>query len=162
MNYGLASIDVAPMTNSMRYPKLIRWTPTLANTRALSLRQPWAWLVVNGLKDVENRSWRTNHRGPLLIHASRTIEKQAVDNMRPYCQAKLGINLDEQLLTGGIIGVVEVTDCLRKHLSTWYVAGNWAWVLKNPRRLPFRECKAVVGFFTPDFKKEGEPLRGQS
>jgi hypothetical protein len=41
--------------------------------RALSVRQPYAWLIVAGLKDVENRSRRLRHRGPLLIHASIAI-----------------------------------------------------------------------------------------
>lgn len=38
--------------------------------KAISIRQPWAWLIVNGFKDIENRSWRTKYRGPVLIHAS--------------------------------------------------------------------------------------------
>ena len=37
--------------------------------RAITIRQPWAELILRGEKDVENRSWRTNHRGLLLIHA---------------------------------------------------------------------------------------------
>ena len=42
-----------------------------APLKALSIRQPWAWLIVNGFKDVENRNWRTHWRGRLLIHASK-------------------------------------------------------------------------------------------
>lgn len=38
--------------------------------KVLSIRQPWAWLIVNGHKDVENRTWDSYYRGPLLIHAS--------------------------------------------------------------------------------------------
>lgn len=41
--------------------------------KALSIRQPWAWLIANGYKDIENRSWRTNYRGPVLIHASAAM-----------------------------------------------------------------------------------------
>ena len=37
--------------------------------KVLVVRQPWAWLIVNGYKDIENRSWRTRYRGALLIHA---------------------------------------------------------------------------------------------
>lgn len=44
--------------------------------KALSLRQPWAWAVVHGYKDVENRSWSTKHRGPLLIHASKQLDPE--------------------------------------------------------------------------------------
>jgi ASCH domain-containing protein len=36
---------------------------------ALSIRQPWAWAICAGCKDVENRSWNTKHRGPFVVHA---------------------------------------------------------------------------------------------
>jgi hypothetical protein len=41
---------------------------------ALSIRQPWASLIVAGLKPVENRSWRVRYRGPLLIHAGQRVD----------------------------------------------------------------------------------------
>ena len=47
--------------------------------RALSIRQPWAWLIVNGHKDIENRSWRTKYRGPFLVHAGLKVEKEVYD-----------------------------------------------------------------------------------
>src|ERR1051326_1498970 len=39
--------------------------------KALSVRQPWAWLIIYGGKDIENRDWPTSHRGPTLIHAGK-------------------------------------------------------------------------------------------
>ncbi len=42
--------------------------------KALSIRQPWAWLIANGYKDIENRSWRTNFRGEFLIHAGKKFD----------------------------------------------------------------------------------------
>ena len=42
----------------------------MTNLKVIVVRQPWAWLIVNGFKDIENRSWKTRHRGPLLIQAS--------------------------------------------------------------------------------------------
>jgi hypothetical protein len=56
---------------------LSRWTKRLKSLRALSLRQPWAWLVANGYKDIENRSWRTNHRGRAASY-SRQLESHGV------------------------------------------------------------------------------------
>ncbi|MBA3351215.1 MAG: ASCH domain-containing protein [Blastocatellia bacterium] len=132
--------------------RVARWTPTLAKTRALSLRQPWAWLVVNGYKDIENRSWRTNHRGPLLIHASSTRTDFTIENLAKIEKIH-GVRVPQKVDIGGIVGLVDVADCLQRHSSKWYFSGNWAWVLKRPQRLPFRECKAVVGLFTPKFKK---------
>ncbi len=60
-----------------------------------------------------------------------------------------GVVLPEQFQLGGIIGVVDVVDCVRKHPSKWKFRGSWGWVLENPRRLPFRECKGFVGLFKP-------------
>ena len=46
---------------------------------ALSIRQPWAWLIVNGHKDIENRDWPTNFRGRLLVHAGQTMARRYYD-----------------------------------------------------------------------------------
>jgi tetratricopeptide (TPR) repeat protein len=43
--------------------------------KALSIRQPWAWLIVHGVKDVENRTWRTNFRGRFLVHAGMRFDE---------------------------------------------------------------------------------------
>ena len=37
--------------------------------KAISIKQPWASLIAHGIKDIENRTWRTNYRGRVLIHA---------------------------------------------------------------------------------------------
>ena len=103
---------------------------------------------MNGYKDIENRSWRTTHRGPLLIHASSTRDKQLLADA-PKVLADLGISLPPEFEFGGIVGVVDVTDCVKRSDSPWYFPGNWGWVLENPRRLPFRECKGFVGLFYP-------------
>jgi len=42
--------------------------------KAILIRQPWAWLIVHGYKDVENRTWSTKYRGPILIHAGKTLD----------------------------------------------------------------------------------------
>jgi hypothetical protein len=44
--------------------------------KILSIRQPWAYLITRGSKNIENRGWPTNYRGPVLIHASLKIDKQ--------------------------------------------------------------------------------------
>lgn len=65
--------------------------------KALSLKQPWAELIIRKKKTIEIRKWRTNYRGKLYIHASRSIDKEA---MNYY-----GFS---ELLTGVIIGYVEI------------------------------------------------------
>src|SRR5438093_5065049 len=103
--------------------KLVRWSPTLRKLRVLSLRQPWAWLVVNGYKDIENRSWRTVHRGPLLIHASSTTTTLKAD----LCRVKddYGVDVPENLEFGGVVGVVDVVDCVKQSRSRWHFRGSW-------------------------------------
>jgi len=44
-----------------------------SNVKVIVVRQPWAWLIVNGYKDIENRSWHTRYRGKLLIQASASL-----------------------------------------------------------------------------------------
>ena len=116
--------------------------------RALSLRQPWAWLVVNGYKDIENRSWRTNHRGALLIHASKNRSLTTPQNLSSI-EKNYGVKLPKKFDFGGIVGIVDVIGCLKHHPSRWKFDGSWGWVLRNPKRLSFRKCKGAVGFFKP-------------
>lgn len=56
--------------------------------KALSIRQPYAWLIVNGFKDIENRDWPTKFRGRVLIHAGATYPKREyADDAEDYAAA---------------------------------------------------------------------------
>jgi hypothetical protein len=46
--------------------------------KALSIRQPWAHLIVAGIKQIENRTWTTRYRGPLLIHAGQLWHDETI------------------------------------------------------------------------------------
>jgi len=86
----------------------------------LSIRQPMAWAIIAGHKDIENRDWPTNIRGRILIHAGKST--QWFDG---YCAAiqKRGVKRipsKEDLDFGMIIGSVEIVDCVEKHKSKWY------------------------------------------
>jgi hypothetical protein len=132
-------------------------------TTALTIRQPWATLIISGGKNIENRTWRTHYRGPILIHAGlyddeaeteaamhlvrdRQIEVPAV----PWMMTAEGSNaslLDwHDQPRGGIIGVVDLVDCVPMHDSPWFI-GPWGFVLANPRPLPFFACRGKQGFF---------------
>lgn len=103
---------------------------------------------MNGFKDVENRSWRTKHRGTLLIHASSStlwVSAEYSDRIR----LEYGVTLPQEFELGGIVGVVEVVECVKRHSSKWKFPNSWGWVLENPWRLPFRPCKGFVGLFKP-------------
>jgi hypothetical protein len=92
--------------------------------RALTIRQPWAELIIRGEKDVENRSWKTDHRGPLLIHAATAVDRAA-------CEAH-GISLD--VPRGALVGIVELVDVTRDRTSRWHKDGRWGWYLARARR----------------------------
>jgi hypothetical protein len=85
---------------------VVRWTPSLGRLPALSVRQPWAWLIVRGTKDIENRSHRTHHRGPLLIQA-RSSRDGYTENIE-WVERKHGISVRLELERGWVLGVVDV------------------------------------------------------
>jgi len=93
--------------------------------RVLTIRQPWAHLIVEGCKTVENRSWSTSYRGLMLIHAGQARDDTVIWQY----------GLDPDLLDyGAIIGSVELVDIVDDHPSEFFT-GPRGWVLKKPRRL---------------------------
>jgi ASCH domain-containing protein len=94
---------------------------------ALSVRQPWAWAIIAGGKDVENRSWNSRYRGPLLIHAARTLDPDGIADL----QAR-GLEPPAELVRGAIIGQVRLVDVVRDHSSSWAEAGAFHFVLADP------------------------------
>jgi hypothetical protein len=141
-------------------------------TCALSLKQPWATLLVYGYKSVEVRPWRTLYRGPVLIHAAR------VPDLRPEAWALVPdeIYVAAQM-AGGIIGAGDLTQCLAydtaaafardraRHLnpSSWFCKRSlYGFVFAQVRRLPFRPYRGSVRFFPiPEGVLEGQPGRGR-
>jgi hypothetical protein len=121
--------------------------------KALSIRQPWAWLIANGHKDLENRSWKTHLRGRILIHAAKGMSRDEYAACEQTLQLALAIDPKpvvlpsyEQLQRGGIIGSVEITGCVTKHRSPWFF-GDYGFVLAHAQPLPFRPCRGALGFF---------------
>lgn len=116
--------------------------------KALSVRQPWAWLIVNGHKDVENRSWPTNHRGPVIIHAAKRPDPN-IENIRRYVEAERGIGIPRCLDFGGIVGMAVVTACVIEHDSPWF-SGPYAFVFEHARPLTYVPCPGRLGLFDID------------
>jgi hypothetical protein len=137
-------------STSIQFPTAARWTDALQSLPALAIRQPYAWLVVRGIKDIENRSRRTHYRGKVLIHASLNDDLMFEDSITEL-STRAGIKLPEAYDVGGIVGVAEIIGCERRHGSEWKDPASWGWVLANARPLPFRACKGALGFFRPKF-----------
>lgn len=115
--------------------------------KALSIRQPWAWLIVNGFKDIENRTWKTKHRGEFLIHASQYRGKDEWKEWREFIYNKFSIDLGKlPSLAGGIVGKAEITDCVQESNSVWFDGPN-GFLLKNAQVLPYHPCKGQLSFF---------------
>jgi hypothetical protein len=118
------------------------------DVKVLVVRQPWAWLIVHGFKDIENRSWTTRYRGTLLIQASANLPpKHHLEEDRRWVK-KRGVKLPEELEQGGIVGMVELVECVTSSRSKWF-EGPVGWVLKNPKKLPFMPLKGQLGLFDP-------------
>jgi hypothetical protein len=109
--------------------------------KIISIRQPWATLIVRGIKDIENRSWPTKYRGPVLVHASlRPSVLSLADIARQF-----SIELPSyELLFGGIVGATNIIDCVDAHPSRWF-EGKFGFVLDGSRALPFKPWKGSLG-----------------
>ena len=119
--------------------------------KTLSIRQPWATLIVEGHKDIENRRWSTKFRGPLLIHASLTVDPYFAQN-RDHVHRYFGVDVGPRqgLLTGGLVGVVDLVDVVTTSSSRWF-EGPYGWVLQHPRCLHFVPCQGRLGLFDLDY-----------
>lgn len=127
--------------------------------KTLSIKQPWAWLIVMNHKPLDNRSWRTSYRGPLLIHAGKGIDRAGIAwvNERfpeiilpTFAQRQPGDVSATSL--GGVVGIAELIYCESNSSSKWYMpepAGTmvFAWQLARPSPVPFAPCRGMLGLF---------------
>jgi len=136
--------------------------------KALAVRQPHAWLIVHGYKDVEYRPWLTHYRGRFFVHANKAIDEAEVEQVRLQ-KAQDGINLPDELPGGGIVGVVMLVDCIRVGdvSRPWRFLGRlrgqqspcgdqrnkicYGFILEDPRPLSFVPYRGQQKFFNvPD------------
>lgn len=139
--------------------------------RALSLLQPWASLLVFAEKQVETRSWRTNYRGPVAIHASQSpaLWNSDYDGMRSYVEEKAmefykslfpgkGWTCNYGFGTQMLIGIGTLVDCVptssikgglaAKEISLGdYSDGRWAWKFENMRPIRPIGAKGALGLW---------------
>lgn len=115
--------------------------------RALSLKQPFAELVISGKKTIELRKWNTKYRGEFLVHASKQPDKEAMK--------KIGYT---ELPLGAIIGRAEIISVKKyeneaefeedkdKHLTT-KGNGKYGFILRNAKRTKPTPAKGKLGFW---------------
>jgi len=127
--------------------------------KALSMTQPWAQALFNGLKHYETRSWSTKYRGPLIIHAAKKFPRSA----REFAATERALGRGDSRIAGGaLIGKVELVNIWHveelmgrlngiEHLYGDYSPGRYAWEFVNPvvfpEPIPF---KGALGLFNVD------------
>ena len=94
--------------------------------KVLTIKQPWATLIMQGDKRFEFRSWQTKYRGDLLIHAGKGIDKEAMERLSKY--------IPEDLPSGKILGKVTLVDCVKMSPDIYTDSSfkeNYGWQLEN-------------------------------
>lgn len=124
--------------------------------KALSIRQPWANAIIYLGKDVENRSWPTRFRGPVLVHAAKNWGASERAQLGALRRIAGDFDWPETPLLGGIIGVVDVIDCVQQMDSPWF-SGPYGFVLRNPRPLKFWPMPGALNFFNARHPSEPTP-----
>jgi hypothetical protein len=129
-----------------------RPTIGLPAVKALTLLQPWAWATIYGGKDVENRRWKTRHRGPLLIHAGMEIDPTGSASVLktledPFVFARPQVAWEAR---GAIIGLVFLADILTDSPSRWALPGWYNWALEFPQPIdPPMPYRGQPGLWSP-------------
>ena len=107
--------------------------------KVLTIKEPWASLIINGYKTYEFRTWKTNYRGKILIHAGKTIEKEQTNKFKDY---NLKYSCGEIIGEAGLVDCIKVTEEFDKYLkqinpiiygNSGHVE-NYAWKLENIKK----------------------------
>ncbi len=119
---------------------------------ALSVRQPWAWAIIHGGKEIENRSLGSiragNMRpGPICVHAASGMKEDEY-RYAHWRLARHGVACPrpDELPRGAIIGTVEVTEIITESDSEWF-GGEAGLVLKNPKAIDPIPSSGALGYF---------------
>jgi hypothetical protein len=127
----------------------------------LSIRQPWAWLIVNGFKDIENRDWHggCSFRGPFFIHTGKTMKRDEYEEARAFALPLMGDRAGEfpafeALPLGGVVGIANMVDCVEAHASPWFMGQRCGLVLAEARPVPFFACGGQLGIFRVKYPEE--------
>lgn len=127
--------------------------------KALSLRQPWAWMVVHGGKRIENRRWNTRVRGPFLIHAAKGMTRDEYEGAVDFASdvnAALVVPPFEAMQRGGIIGRARIVDVVppchgdlfhHECPHAWHMEEQFGFVLEGVEAIPFYPLRGELGFF---------------
>lgn len=124
--------------------------------RALTICQPYAELIVRGEKPIENRTWATVYRGPLVIHAGKSRAWMEPEDEQQY----------PGMAFGAVVAVAELVACLHvdqawpnrwRHLRDHpHANGPWCWVLEGIQRLDPVPCRGAQGLWDYDDRRTSD------
>lgn len=120
-----------------------------APRKALSIQQPWAWLIAAGIKNIENRDWHTNFRGEFWIHAGKRFDS---DNLKILRRENPNIEFPSEYQMGGVIGAAKIVDCVTKGhrlaRQNYWFKGYYGFVIQEARFVPFEPVMGRLNFFS--------------
>ncbi len=132
----------------------------MSNIKVITIKQPFASLILKGYKEYEFRTWPTKYRGEILIHAGKTVDKEAIATR--FKEYDLG-----NMPTGVIIAKVNITDCIKmtnefayelynKDENVYNKLKNWngyAWKIEKVEKLEqYIPIKGQLGLWNYDLK----------
>lgn len=123
--------------------------------KCITVKQPWAEAIVGApMKDIENRSWATSYRGPLLIHASAKIRPRDQQEFEDLISERglRGLRPLQTLPLGCIVGVCELVDIVTRSASPWFAGGQYGWVLKHARKIAHIPYKGQLGLYNVPYE----------
>ena len=117
----------------------------------MTVKQPWAWLIAQGIKKVENRSWKTNYRGTVAIHVGKSNDVLNNKDVIKWIE-KEGIFLpsEKQMRSqqGKIIALVQLVGIVSDSSSPWAIDGQFHWQLENVCQIdPSIPAKGKLGLW---------------
>lgn len=124
---------------------------------SITIKQPWAELIARGDKIIENRSWPTNYRGSLAIHAGKQPDKMTAGE-RDFLESDRGIVFPKpaELVYGAVIAIAELVDCIEFDSLPEALAddkhafGEWCWILANVHRIEPVKATGKLGLWQWD------------
>jgi hypothetical protein len=117
--------------------------------KALSILQPWAWLIVNGHKDIENRNWRTSFRGRFIVHAGKKWGREQREDLARVRDQFPRLVIPNTFDLGGLVGAATITDCVGYSESPWFV-GSFGFVIADAKPCVFTPWRGQLGWFDID------------
>ncbi len=112
--------------------------------RVLSVRQPWAYLIAAGIKGIENRSWSTHYRGPVLIHAGRRWDDEPIQRI----ERRFAITIPYDVPRGGIVGIAALVAVV-KESDDQFFQGPFGFIMRQATQLSFIPSKGKLGLTEP-------------